>query len=93
MARRHTRDTHKARRERRAAGRRKEKEKMKQKHVGGTRARELEEEGGWSSRWLFSEEGDGTPRQVQYLLEAAAPDAVLPAPVRTLGVQAEGAVG
>lgn len=33
------------------------------------------------------------PRQVQYLLEAAAPNTVLPAPVRALGVQAEGAVG
>ena len=34
-----------------------------------------------------------TPTGVWYLLEAAAPDTVLPAPVSTLGVQAGGAVG
>lgn len=33
------------------------------------------------------------PARVWYLLEAAAPDTVLPAPVSTLGVQAGGAVG
>lgn len=44
------------------------------------------------------EQGQGRegPLDIQpewYLLEAAAPDTVLPAPVRTLGVQAGGAVG
>lgn len=40
------------------------------------------------------EEATPHPRPgVWYLLEAAAPDAVLPAPVSTLGVQAGGAVG
>lgn len=51
LAGRHTRVTHKARREGRVAGRREEEGRIKQKPDGATRARELEEEGGRSSRW------------------------------------------
>lgn len=96
MAKRRTRETHKARREERVAGRREEKVGANQKRDGGTRAREKEEEVGQRRRWrrksVWSRQGHWDP-SVQYLLEAAAPDTVLPAPIRTLGVQAGGAIG
>lgn len=64
----------------------------------GTIPQEMKEEVGQKRRWQRKsvwgrEEGHGDPSRVQYLLEAAAPDTVLPAPIRTLGVQAGGAVG
>lgn len=61
------------------------------KHSRGTRARGMEKEG--KRVGMGQRRATRTPGLVQYLLEAAAPDTVLPAPICTLGVQAGGAVG
>lgn len=69
-----------------------------QERDGGTLTRKVKEEVGQKRRWQRKsvwgrEEGHWDPSRVQYLLEAAAPDTVLPAPICTLGVQAGGTVG
>lgn len=75
-----------------------EKVGRKSKCDGGSRPKQMEEDWGRGSGGEKGERSRAgrptrTPGRVWYLLEAAAPDTVLPAPVSTLGVQAGGAVG
>lgn len=66
VAKTHTRETHKARREEGVAGRTEEKVGAKQKCDGGTRAREMEEEVGQRRRWrrksVWSRQGHCDPQ-------------------------------
>lgn len=87
-----TQGTHEARRKDRDAGRRAEKGSEGKTRVKRWRGSRTEEEAAERVRAGQRRKSPDLGR-VQYLLETAAPDTVLPAPVRTLGVQTGGAVG
>lgn len=92
------RETKGARREGRDAGKREERVGVRGKRDGEARARKMGQEGGQDrggteeSQCGVERKGPGSPGRKQYLLETAAPDTVLPAPICTLGVQTGGAV-